>query len=30
MFEESDRVRLDELIDHVTKDGADGEKRSQM
>jgi hypothetical protein len=26
MFEESDRLRLDELIDHVAKDGADGEK----
>ena len=26
MLEESDRLRLDELIDHVAKDGADGEK----
>lgn len=26
MFKESDRLRLDELIDHVAKDGADGEK----
>ena len=26
MFEESDRLRLYELIDHVAKDGADGEK----
>ncbi len=26
MFEESDRLRLDKLIDHVAKDGADGEK----
>jgi hypothetical protein len=26
MFEESDRLRLDELIDHVAKDGTDGEK----
>ena len=26
MFEESDRLRLDELIDHVAKDGADSEK----
>ncbi len=26
MFEESDRLRLDELIDHVAKDGADGKK----
>jgi hypothetical protein len=26
VFEESDRLRLDELIDHVAKDGADGEK----
>jgi len=26
MFEESDRLSLDKLIDHVTKDGADGEK----
>jgi len=26
MFEESDRLRLYELIDHVAKDGTDGEK----
>jgi len=26
MFEKSDRLRLDELIDHVAKDGANGEK----
>ena len=26
MLEESDRLCLDELIDHVAKDGADGEK----
>lgn len=26
MFEESDSLRLDELIDHVAKDGTDGEK----
>jgi hypothetical protein len=26
MFEESDRLRLDKLIDHVAEDGADSEK----
>jgi hypothetical protein len=26
VFEESDRLRLDELVDHVAKDGADGEE----
>lgn len=26
VFEESDRLRLDKLVDHVAKDGADGEE----